>query len=105
MDCFALKGNILYTPRKKDLQVLPNAYVICRDGLCQGGGSFFGKVGSFESEYEFDAVVLDNSRVPYPGKLSLAERLERAVYLGLDRIGILAKYVRGRPVEGFPLTF
>ena len=71
----------------------------------RSGGSFFGKVGSFEPGYEFDAVVLDDSRVPYPGRLSLAERLERAVYLGLDRSGILAKYVRGRPVEGFPLTF
>ena len=67
----------------------------------KGGGSFFGRVGSFERNYEFDAVVLDDSRVPHPRKLSLAERLERAVYLCLDRDGILAKYVRGRRTEGF----
>lgn len=52
-------------------------------------------MGSFEKDYEFDAVVMDDSRIPYPGKLSLAERLERAVYLGLAQNGILAKYVRG----------
>lgn len=69
----------------------------------KGGGSFFGKAGSYERNYEFDAVVLDDSSVPHPGKLSLTERLERAVYLGLDQSGILAKYVRGSQVEGFPL--
>lgn len=62
----------------------------------KGRGSFFGKVGSFERGYEFDAVVLDDTRIPYPRKLSLEERLERAVYLGLDQSGILAKYVRGK---------
>ncbi len=62
----------------------------------KGGGSFFGKVGSFERGYEFDAVVLDDTRIPHPRKLSLEERLERAVYLGLDQSGILAKYVRGK---------
>ena len=55
-------------------------------------------MGSFEAGYELDAVVLDDSCIPYPRRLSLAERLERAVYLGLDRHGILAKFVRGEPV-------
>ena len=27
----------------------------------RGGGEFFGKAGSFEPGYEFDAVVLDDS--------------------------------------------
>lgn len=61
----------------------------------KGGGSFFGKVGSFEEGYEFDAVVLDDSVMPHPQLLSVADRLERAVYLGLDRDGIRAKYVDG----------
>ncbi len=61
----------------------------------KGGGSFFGNVGSFEAGCEFDAVVIDDSIVPHPQRLTLPERLERAVYLGLDRMGILAKYVRG----------
>lgn len=61
----------------------------------KGGGSFFGKSGSFESGFEFDAVVLDDSSLPHPQSLSLSERLERAVYLGLDMTGIRAKYIRG----------
>ncbi len=61
----------------------------------KGGGSFFGQVGSFETDYEFDAVVLDDSCLPHPQKLTIAERLERAVYLSLDSRGICAKYVGG----------
>ena len=61
----------------------------------KGGGAFFGKVGSFEEGYEFDAVVLDDSVLPHPQSLNLAERVERAVYLGLDEKKITAKYVAG----------
>ena len=61
----------------------------------KGGGSFFGKAGSFEKGYEFDAVVLDDSSLPHPQKLTVEERLERAVYSELDREGIREKYVRG----------
>ena len=64
----------------------------------KGGGAFFGKVGSFEEGYEFDAVVLDDGVLPHPQALSLAERMERAVYLGLDEKGIVAKYVSGRKI-------
>ena len=64
----------------------------------KGGGAFFGKVGSLEKGYEFDAVVLDDSVIPHPQKLNLAERMERAVYLGLDEKGITAKYVSGRKI-------
>lgn len=64
----------------------------------KGGGSFFGKVGSFEPGYEFDAVVLDDSVVPHPRPMTLPERLERAVYLGLDRDAICAKYIRGTEI-------
>ena len=64
----------------------------------KGGGSFFGKVGSFEDGYEFDAVVMDDTHLPHPQTLDLAERMERAVYLGLDQKGITDKYVAGRKV-------
>ena len=64
----------------------------------KGGGEFFGKVGSFEEGYEFDAVVLDDSVLPHPQALNLAERMERAVYLGLDGKSIIAKYVAGRKI-------
>ena len=36
--------------------------------------------------------------VKHPYTMTPEERLERAVYLGLDRDGIRAKYVRGRKV-------
>ena len=64
----------------------------------KGGGKFFGKVGSFESGYEFDAVVMDDSILLHPQPLNLAERMERAVYLGLDEKGITAKYIAGKKV-------
>jgi guanine deaminase len=64
----------------------------------KGGGAFFGKAGSFEAGYEFDAVVLDDSCLPHPQMLNLAERMERAVYLGLDEKGIIAKYVAGKKI-------
>ncbi len=64
----------------------------------KGGGEFFGKVGSFEEGYEFDAVVLDDSVLPHPQELNLAERMERAVYLGLDEKKISAKFVAGSKI-------
>ena len=64
----------------------------------KGGGEFFGKVGSFEEGYELDAVVLDDSVLPHPQRLTLAERAERAVYLSLDQKGITAKYVAGKRI-------
>lgn len=63
----------------------------------KGGGSFFGKTGSFETGYEVDAVVLDESRIPHPQELSLKERLERYIYLSGDD-WILHKYVKGQQV-------
>ena len=51
----------------------------------EGGGSFFGKVGSFKEGYEFDAVVLNDSTIPTPLKLSPKDRLERLIYLSDDR--------------------
>ena len=64
----------------------------------KGGGAFFGKVGSFEEGYEFDAVVLDDSILSHPQELNLSERMERAVYLGLDEKNITAKFVAGSKV-------
>ena len=64
----------------------------------KGGGAFFGKVGSFEEGYEFDAVVMDDGTIPHPQSLDLAERMERAVYLGLDEKSIVAKFVAGRKI-------
>lgn len=62
----------------------------------RGGGAFFGKVGAFENGYEFDAIVIDDSALPHPQALTLAQRAERAVYLGGDIKAMAAKYCRGR---------
>jgi guanine deaminase len=62
-----------------------------------GGGEFFGKVGSFLPEYEFDAVVIDDSSLLHPQQLSLKERLERVIYLADDR-NIYDKYVSGNKI-------
>ena len=44
------------------------------------GGSFFGKVGIFEKEYEFDALMLDESLIQNGLKFTESERLERFIY-------------------------
>ncbi len=63
----------------------------------KGGGAFFGKVGSFEEGYEFDAVVLDDGNLLHPQPLTLKQRLERIIYLSDDR-NIVAKYAAGKHI-------
>lgn len=64
----------------------------------KGGGAFFGKVGSFEKGYEFDAVVLDDTRLAHPQPLDVRSRLERMIYLADER-EIRAKYVKGNKID------
>ena len=62
----------------------------------KGGGAFFGKVGSFEPGYEFDAIVVSDETLPTMLEdLSAAERAERIAYLADDR-HVVGKYVAGR---------
>lgn len=63
----------------------------------KGGGSFFGKVGSFEEGYDFDALIIDDSTLGYVDGLSLEERIQRFIYTGDDR-NILERYVKGEIV-------
>jgi len=63
----------------------------------KSAGSFFGKVGSFEPGYEFDALVIDDS-VLYPSEYSLLHRLERFIYLGDDR-QIVHRFCRGQEIK------
>ena len=94
----ALQASRLYwrlvDQSKKPLNVTEVFYLATK-----GGGAFFGKVGSFEKGYECDAVILDDSLLPHPQKLSLHERLERAIYLGGDIKALRAKYCRGALVS------
>lgn len=59
----------------------------------KSGGSFFGKVGSFEPGYEFDALVVDDSYLNF-ADYSLLNRIERYIYLGDDR-DIKHRFCRG----------
>lgn len=65
----------------------------------KGGGSFFGKVGSFEAGYEFDALVVSDSCQDMDfNKYSVEERLNRFIYIG-DYKNIIARYVAGTNIE------
>ena len=58
-----------------------------------GGGEFFGKVGSFEKGYEFDAIIIDDEKLLEEDKFNLKQRLERIVYLSKDE-DIISIFVR-----------
>ena len=77
----------------KPLSVADAFYMATR-----GGGSFFGKVGAFEEGYEMDAVVIDDSALYTPKKLSMHDRFERLCYLYTDS-KIVAKCVAGKMID------
>lgn len=61
----------------------------------KGGGQFFGKVGSFETGYDLDAIVVDDRSLCVPAdRLSTEERVERVIHLADDR-NIIARFVSG----------
>lgn len=60
----------------------------------KAGGSFFGKVGSFEPGYEFDALVVDDSYLNFD-HYPMLNRIERYIYLGDDR-DIKMRFCQGR---------
>ena len=60
------------------------------------GGSFFGKVGVFEKDYEFDALVLDESKINQLRGFNETERLEKFIYH--KDAGIEAKFIRGNKI-------
>ena len=63
----------------------------------KGGGAFFGKAGSLEEGYEFDAVVIDDQKIRNARPLSVRERLERLIYLDGDA-KVEAKFIKGKQV-------
>lgn len=63
----------------------------------KGGGSFFGKVGSFEEGYEFDGLIIDDENL-IVNKLPLEERIQKFIYAGDDR-NIMARYVKGVEIK------
>lgn len=77
---------------KKAFLTLPEIFWIAT----KSAGSFFGKVGSFEPGYDFDALVIDDD-VLHPDEYSLLHRLERFIYLGDDR-QITHRFCRGKEI-------
>ena len=62
----------------------------------KSGGSFFGKTGSMEKGYEFDALLVDDSYLNYD-HYPLPERLQRFIYLGDDR-DIRLRFCKGKTI-------
>lgn len=63
----------------------------------KGGGAFFGNVGSFENGFEFDAVVLNDTKLKAPNEMTVKQRLERIIYMS-EQCHIDGKYVKGRKI-------
>lgn len=95
----ASKLRWVYTERngepfaKKHFLSIENAFYLAT----KGGGTFWGKVGSFEEGYFFDAVVIDDKSLSDFNERSLKDRLERILWLSDER-NICAKYINGQNV-------
>ncbi len=63
----------------------------------EGGGKYFGNVGAFKDGYDFDAVVIDDSKMCSMRDMSIRERIERMCYNDADVI-IKDKFVKGKRV-------
>lgn len=85
--------SVIIDQTKKPL-TLPEAFYMAT----KGGGSFWGKVGSFEPGYDLNAVVINDEQLNTSCDLTIEQRLERIVYLSADE-HITAKYVNGDLVD------
>ena len=64
----------------------------------KGGGEFFGKVGSFEKDYEFDALIINDSTLSGNGSKTIQERLEKYIYFG-SKEDIIKMFVSGKEIN------
>lgn len=65
----------------------------------KSGGSFFGKVGSFEKGYEGDFLVVETDSLLAPlEERSVEEKLQKFLYTG-SSANIKERYVRGKKIE------
>ena len=94
MMVYAIQVSKMYYSRDKSKRFLSLSEAFWL--ATKSAGSFFGRVGSFEPGYEFDALVIDDSDLNHDN-YSLTNRLERFIYLGDDR-HIVARYCRGREI-------
>lgn len=83
------KLNWMYDPEAAPL-MLPEALYLAT----KASGAFFGKVGSFEPGYDFDALVIETDEMDGMLEHTPFEKLEQYIYDGNDR-NIIARYGRG----------
>ena len=86
------KMHLRYIDLNKKGLTLPETFYMASNK----GGSFFGKVGVFEKDYEFDALVLDESLIPSVRTYNEKERLERFIYNKDSKIE--SKFIRGNKI-------
>ncbi len=94
MMVYAIQVSKMYYQQHRDkpFLTLPEAFWLAT----KSAGRFFGRVGSFEPGYEFDALVIDDSDLNHDN-YSLLHRLERFIYLGDDR-QIEHRFCRGKEI-------
>ena len=63
-----------------------------------GGGEFFGKVGSFEKDYEFDALIINDNKLSGGSNKTIQERLEKYIYFG-SKEDIIKMFVSGKEIN------
>lgn len=86
------KMNLRYiNPKEKPLTLSETFFMATNKG-----GSFFGKVGVFEKDYEFDAIVLDESLIKNIREYNEKERLERFIYNKDAKIE--SKFIKGNKI-------
>ena len=80
-----------YEPENRAINFKEAFYIATKSG-----GSIFGKVGSFEKGYYFDALVIDNMQDDFK-KVKPSELAERFCYTG-ESSDIVHKYLRGKEI-------
>jgi len=88
-------GAMSYLTERTSRPVLAAEAFYC---ATRGGGSFFGKTGSFEPGFTFDALVADDSMWTQYKQMTLPQRIEKLIYCGDDR-NIEHVYVNGRQLR------
>lgn len=63
----------------------------------KGSGEFFNNVGSFEAGNEFDALVIDDSKIEFSNEFSIEDRIEKFIYLGSSQ-NIISKFICGKRI-------
>lgn len=85
----------LESGKKDDFLTVPEVFYMGT----KGGGQYFGKVGSFEPGYEFDALVIDDSSLNVRNSdYTMKERVERVIHLSDDR-HIIKRFTAGKTIE------